>query len=89
MPDTDEVLMFPPVKEIYSDVVMDYPDLIEIAKNKKKRTLKPLVLFKTDLDSLETEMIKTFGTDSLHQVVHWRQGRDESQEDQSMQGKGQ
>ena len=53
-------------------MVYHYPDLIDIAKDKEKRQLKPVVMFSTDLDSLEEEMIKVYGTDSLHVAVVWR-----------------
>ena len=70
----DEILAYEPVKVIYAETIADYPDLVEIAKDKKKRSLKPIVLFQTDLDALESEMIKIFGTNSLHVPVVWRLG---------------
>jgi phosphopantothenoylcysteine synthetase/decarboxylase len=59
---------------IYAETILAYPDLVEIAKDKKKRSLKPIVLFQSDLDALESEMVKTFGSNSLHTPVVWRQG---------------
>lgn len=68
----DEVLGYEPVKAIYQDIIKHYPDLIAIAKDKTKRKLKPLVLYKSDLDALEAEMVKNYGADTSHTPVVWR-----------------
>lgn len=49
-----------------------YPDLVEIAKDKGKRKLKPLVLYKSDFDSLEAEMVKNYGCDNSHVPIVWK-----------------
>ena len=49
-----------------------YPDLVEIAKDKTKRKLKPLVLYKSDLDALEEDMKKHYGGDNTHVPVVWK-----------------
>lgn len=85
----DEVLSYEPVKVLYAETISDYPDLVDIAKDKKKRSLKPIVVFQSDLDALETEMIKTYGTDSMHKPVVWRQGvlsDDDDKPDEKLRG---
>lgn len=85
------MLSYEPIKEIYAEIIEEYPDLIELAKDKKKRSLKPIVLYQSDLDSLEAEMIKIFGQDSLHTPVVWRQGANSDDEngkvDETMKGR--
>lgn len=66
------MLGYEPVKAIYAEMIKIYPDLVEIAKDKGKRKLKPLVLYKSDLDSLEAEMVKNYGADTSHVPVVWK-----------------
>jgi hypothetical protein len=60
------------VKLIYAEMLKLYPDLVEIAKDKGKRKLKPLVLYKSDFDSLEAEMVKNYGCDNSHVPIVWK-----------------
>lgn len=78
-------MAFEPVKEIYAEMIAEYPDLIEFAKHKKKRSLKPVVLYQSDIEALEAQMVKTFGTDSLHKAVIWRQVVED--QDETMRGR--
>ena len=80
----DEVLGYEPVKQIYSEIVKVYPDLVGIAKDKSKRKLKPLVLFKSDLEALEADMVKNYGGDNSHNPVIWRANESQMQGDDTL-----
>lgn len=69
------------MKQIYADMIKLYPDLVEIAKDKTKRKLKPLVLYKSDLDSLEEDLIKHYGADTSHVPVVWKVTESHLQDD--------
>lgn len=60
------------MKQIYAEMIKMYPDLVEIGKDKSKRKLKPLVLYKSDLDALEADMVKHYGSDTSHVPVVWK-----------------
>ena len=69
------------MKHIYAEMIKLYPDLIETAKDKTKRKLKPLVLFKSDLDTLEEQMVKNFGADTSQVPIVWKVNESYMQDD--------
>lgn len=57
------------MKEIYIEMTAKYPELIDISKDKTKKSLKPVVKFVDDLEALEESMIKAFGSFSVHVMI--------------------
>lgn len=57
------------MKDVYVQMTAKYPELVDIAKDKAKKTLKPVVKFLDDLDALEEKMKSAFGTDSVHVMI--------------------
>ena len=57
-----------------------YPELVDIAKDKAKKTLKPVVKFVDDLDSLEEKMKSSFGSDSVHVMLERAEPEEEPED---------
>ena len=71
---------YEPVKDVYVEMTAKYPELIDIAKDKSKKSLKPVVKFMDDLDSLDEKMKSAFGSDSLHVMVERAAAQEDPEE---------
>jgi hypothetical protein len=69
------------VKDVYVEMTAKYPELVDIAKDKSKKSLKPVVKFIDDLDSLEEKMKNAFGSDSVHVMLERAQPEEDPEED--------
>ena len=74
------MLDYEPVKDIYVQMTAKYPELVDIAKDKSKKTLKPVVKFLDDLDALEEKMKNAFGSDSVHVMIERAAPEEEPEE---------
>ncbi len=74
----DEILEYEPVEEIFHEVIKRYPELEKINSDTVKKHLKPIVMYTSDLDTLEDKLINIYGQNSVHKALPSRSvgGRD-------------